>query len=96
MIEIPNLAAYLPVIMPELTLALGAMLLLMYGVFFGERNVVSTTIMAVAILLLAAYWVVAGPGDARTLAFGVFEIVDPRRVRRVVGDLVGVLEERKP
>jgi NADH-quinone oxidoreductase subunit N len=77
MIEVPNLPLYLPVIMPELTLALGSMLLLMYGVFFGERNVVSTTIMAVGILLIAAYYVVAGPGDARALAFGGTVVVDP-------------------
>jgi NADH-quinone oxidoreductase subunit N len=77
MIAVPDLALYLPMILPELTLALGSMLLLMYGVFFGERNLVSTTVLAVIVLLIAGYWVIAGPGSERTLAFAGSVVIDP-------------------
>jgi NADH-quinone oxidoreductase subunit N len=64
-------------ILPELTLAIGSMLLLMYGVFFGERNLISTTVLAVVVLMIAGYWVLTGPGDSRTLAFAGSVVVDP-------------------
>ena len=41
---------------PELMLAVGAMVLLMIGVFSGERSVTLVTGLAVALLIVAGLW----------------------------------------
>jgi NADH-quinone oxidoreductase subunit N len=60
---------------PEVTLACGSMLLLLIGVFAGDRRTTWVTIGCVGLLLLTAVLVVAQP-EARTLAFGGTTVVD--------------------
>jgi NADH-quinone oxidoreductase subunit N len=60
---------------PEVTLACGAMLLLLIGVFAGDRRTTWVTVGCVGLLLLTAVLVVAQP-DTRTLAFGGTTVID--------------------
>jgi NADH-quinone oxidoreductase subunit N len=76
MIEVPNLGAFLPMIAAELTLAIGAMLVLLYGVFRGEKSLTSSTGLSILVLLIAAYYVATGPGETRTLPFDASLVID--------------------
>ena len=58
-----NLVPYLSLIRPELTLALGAMLLLMFGVARGERSAPVVSLLAVLTLALAGAFVAFGVGE---------------------------------
>jgi len=69
------LAAYVPVL-PEIVLAVGAMALLMYGVFRGERS--AETVSGLCILLLGiAALIVLQQGPETELAFSGAFIADP-------------------
>ncbi|HAH11061.1 MAG TPA: NADH-quinone oxidoreductase subunit NuoN [Alphaproteobacteria bacterium] len=72
-----TLLGYLPAIMPELVLGGGIMLVLLYGVFRGERSLISTALLTLLVLCVAAYYVVLGASDARVLAFGGSVVIDP-------------------
>lgn len=61
---------------PELTMAIGAMLLLLVGVFSGDRFSQTVTWACVALFALTAFFVVGGP-QGRTLGFGEGMIADP-------------------
>ena len=61
---------------PELTLAIGSMLLLLVGVFSGDRFSTTITWACVALLGLTAFFVVSG-ADGRVLGFGEGMIADP-------------------
>ncbi len=61
--------------MPEIVLGCGAMLLLLLGVFAGDKHSRAVTVGCVILLLVTAVLVVGGP-DARTLAFGGTVVVD--------------------
>jgi len=67
--------AYAPVL-PEIVLAIGAMALLMYGVFRGERSAETVCGLSMALLAAAALLVMA-QGSETQLAFGGAFIVDP-------------------
>ena len=72
--ELTNWSGYLPVL-PEIVLALGAMLMLMAGVVFGERSGRMVNAWCVLVLVAAGaamYWVPAG----RVIAFNGSYIVD--------------------
>lgn len=70
-----NLVPYLSLIRPELTLALGAMLLLMFGVARGERSAPVVSLLAVLTLALAGAFVAFGVGEEGIRAFaGAFRI----------------------
>ena len=71
MMDIPNLAAA----MPELWLAVGAMALLMIGVFIGEQSWRVVTGLSVALLVLAAVWLYWFPVDGEAF-HGAF-VMDP-------------------
>ena len=60
---------------PEVTLGCGAMLLLLIGVFAGDRRTTWVTVGCVGLLLLTAVLVVVQP-DARMLAFGGTTVID--------------------
>ena len=61
---------------PELTLAIGAMLLLIVGVFSGDRFSETITWACVVLIGIAAFFVVSS-GAGRVLAFNGGLIVDP-------------------
>jgi len=63
-----DLATSLSLAAPELILALGAMALLMIGVFSGERANTTVTGLAVALLIVAGAWMLLFIGDGE--AFG--------------------------
>jgi len=61
--------------MPELILAIGAMVLLIVGVFLGEKASRPISIAAVALLLAAMLvTVIAGDGTAQTIFNGAFKV----------------------
>ena len=83
----PELSFSLGLAAPELILSVGAMALLMIGVFSGERANATVTGLAVALLLAAGAWMLffvdRGP------AFGGAFIVDPFAIFMKVLTLVG-------
>eukprot|EP01035_Chromulina_nebulosa_P009976 gene9976-13447_t len=58
-----TILASLTLSMPELILAVGAMALLMFGVFVGEKSARPVTWLAILLLLVAAIWIYAYPID---------------------------------
>ncbi len=58
-----TLIASLQLSMPELILAVGAMALLMIGVFSSERATPTVTGLAVAVLIIAGLWLVLKTGE---------------------------------
>jgi NADH-quinone oxidoreductase subunit N len=79
-------------VLPELILAIGAMALLMFGVFAGDRSATAVNAAAVVVLLIAAVAVAAGDGVGATLA-GAF-IVDGfarfMKVAALIGSAVSI------
>src|SRR5262245_13894341 len=74
MTEIPDLQALLPAL-PEMVLAVGAMLLLMLGVFRGERSAGAIHWLAIVLLVAAGCIVVALP-PGKLITFGGSFVVD--------------------
>ena len=74
MIETFQFATLQPVL-PELLLAVGAMVLLMIGAITGERAVVLVTVMSILLLAVAGLCVVLMPATAIS-AFGGSFVVD--------------------
>ena len=70
-----ELSTSLTLATPELILALGAMALLMVGVFSGERANSTVTGLAVAVLIAAGAWMLFFTGDGE--AFGGAFVSDP-------------------
>ena len=70
-----SLSLDLAVITPELLMALGAMAMLMAGVFQGDRSHTALSASAVAVMAIAALAVVTG-GEGRMLAFSGSLVVD--------------------
>ena len=56
-----ELASSLSLATPELILAIGALALLMIGVFSGERANTTVTGLAVALLIAAGAWLLGAP-----------------------------------
>ncbi|MBB3998763.1 NADH-quinone oxidoreductase subunit NuoN [Aureimonas pseudogalii] len=68
-------AQSLPIVGPELIMAVGAMLLLMFGTFRGPGSGGTVSALAVGLMLFAAFWLVfVAPGG---VAFGGSVILDP-------------------
>jgi len=86
-------AAYAPVL-PEIVLAIGAMALLMFGVFRGERSAETVSGLCIGLLAVAAL-LVLGQGSETQLAFGDAFIVDPfarfLKVLCLIGSAVAIL-----
>ena len=81
------LASSLPIVAPELIMAVGAMLLLMYGVFAGERSAQTVTGLSVALIIIAGLWLVLVTPQG--IAFGGSFILDPFAVFMKVLVLIG-------
>jgi len=81
------------VILPELILAIGAMGLLMYGVYSGERSAPAVSAGAVAVLLVALIATLAGDADAVTLngAFIVDGFARFMKAASLIGSAVTVV-----
>ena len=71
-------------VLPELMLALGAMILLMVGAFRGERLLVIINGMAIALLLFAAVMVVYLPSGTLVTFNGSFVVDDFARFLKVL------------
>ena len=72
----PALAQYAP-LLPELILAVGAMTLLMLGVFRPDTSIVATQIMWLAIIVMVAAGIAVALGAGRIELFDGAFIVDP-------------------
>ena len=84
--------------MPEILLAIGALALLMVGVFVGEKSVGVVTWGAVLALAVALVWVLIGPTAAS--AFGGTFVVDPfstfMKVLALIGSAVAIVLSARP
>ncbi len=72
-----TLIASLQLSMPELILAVGAMALLMIGVFSGERATPTVTGLAVAVLIIAGLWLVLKTGEGEAYGGASCRILSP-------------------
>ena len=68
------LFASLHIATPELILAVGALALLMIGVFSGDKSTTTVTGLAVALLLVVGLWIIFAPASG--VAFGGVYIAD--------------------
>jgi NADH-quinone oxidoreductase subunit N len=79
---------------PEITLAAGAMILLMFGAFSGERVTGKVNFLAIILLIGVAFLVALSPSD-KTIAFGGSFIVDDfarfLKVLALIGSAVAIL-----
>jgi NADH-quinone oxidoreductase subunit N len=83
MIALPQIQAYLP-ILPELVLALAAMLLLMIGVGLGERSAALVNSMALLVLIGIAVLIVWLPAGRHVLFDGSFVVDDFARFLKLL------------
>ena len=88
-----DLATSLSLATPELILAVGAMALLMIGVFSGENSNTRVTGLAVALLIGAGAWLVliTGEGDAFNGAFVNDAFARFMKVLTLVGSVVALI-----
>jgi NADH-quinone oxidoreductase subunit N len=86
----PDLSLSLSLAMPELILAVGAMVLLLVGVYSGERASSTVTGLAVALFIAAGAWLLFFTGEGE--AFGGSFVSDPfghfMKVLALVGSAV--------
>jgi len=84
--------------LPEILLAIGALALLMYGVFVGEKSIGAVTWGAVALLLVALVLVVKGPQAASAFSGGF--VVDPfstfMKVLALIGSGTAIVLSARP
>jgi NADH-quinone oxidoreductase subunit N len=89
--------ALLPAL-PEILLAIGALALLMYGVFAGEKSIGTVTWSAVVLLALALVVLLVGPKEAQT--FGGAWVVEPfarfMKTLALIGSMVAVILSARP
>lgn len=88
-----ELSTSLTLATPELILAVGAMVLLMIGVFSGERANTTVTGLAIALLIGAGGWMLVFTGDGE--AFGGAFVSDPfarfMKVLTLIGSVVTLI-----
>ena len=88
-----TILASLQLSMPELILAVGAMALLMIGVFSGEKSATTVTGLAVALLIIAGLWLVMVTGEGE--AYGGAFLSDPfakfMKVRALIGSITAMV-----
>ena len=87
--QFPELSA----ILPELTLAVGAMLLLMLGVYAGDRSVRIVNALAVVVILLAIFAVAWSGADGPILggAFVVDAFARFMKIAALIGSAVAIV-----
>ncbi|NLR95718.1 NADH-quinone oxidoreductase subunit NuoN [Rhizobium sp. P38BS-XIX] len=87
-----TILASLHLSIPELILAVGALALLMIGVFSGERSGPTVTGLAIALLAVAGLWIIFVPGEG--LAYGGAYLADGfsrfMKVVALVGSIVAM------
>ncbi|CAN7258510.1 NADH-quinone oxidoreductase subunit NuoN [Ensifer adhaerens] len=87
------LLASLQLSIPELILAVGAMALLMIGVFAGEKSTSTVTGLAVALLIIAGLWLVLKTGEGE--AYGGAFLSDPfakfMKVLALIGSITAMV-----
>ncbi|MBN9251933.1 MAG: NADH-quinone oxidoreductase subunit NuoN [Mesorhizobium sp.] len=71
----PELSASIQLLMPEIILAVGAMVLLMVGVYSNSRSSTLVTTLAVLVMAAAGAWLIFSVGEGK--AFGNSFVVDP-------------------
>jgi NADH-quinone oxidoreductase subunit N len=71
----PELSASLQLLTPELIVAVGAIVLLMIGVYSSGRSSTLVTTLAVIVMTAAGAWLIFSTGDGK--AFGNSFVVDP-------------------
>ncbi|WP_440410234.1 NADH-quinone oxidoreductase subunit NuoN [Neorhizobium petrolearium] len=88
-----TLSLSLQLSMPEIILAVGALALLMIGVFSGEKSAPTVTGLAVALLAVAGLWLIFMPADGEAYG-GAFKL-DPfarfMKVLALIGSLVAMI-----
>jgi NADH-quinone oxidoreductase subunit N len=88
-----TLLASLQLSIPELILAVGAMALLMIGVFAGEKSASTVTGVAVAVLIIAGLWLVLKTGEGS--AYGGAFLSDPfakfMKVLALIGSITALV-----
>ncbi|MBK5567330.1 NADH-quinone oxidoreductase subunit NuoN [Ensifer sp. 2YAB10] len=88
-----TLLASLQLSIPELILAVGAMALLMIGVFAGEKSASTVTGLAVALLIIAGLWLVLKTGEGS--AYGGAFLSDPfakfMKVLALIGSITALV-----
>ncbi|MBD9648404.1 NADH-quinone oxidoreductase subunit N [Ensifer sp. KUDG1] len=88
-----TLLASLQLSIPELILAVGAMALLMIGVFSGEKSASTVTGLAVAVLIIAGLWLVLKTGEGE--AYGGAFLSDPfakfMKVLALIGSITALV-----
>ncbi|MBW9053211.1 NADH-quinone oxidoreductase subunit NuoN [Rhizobium mesosinicum] len=88
--ETISLSLYLSA--PEIILAIGALLLLMIGVFSGERSGPLVSALAMIVIAISGLWLIAVPGDG--LAYGGVYLADGfarfMKVLALIGSLVAL------
>ncbi|WP_429808758.1 NADH-quinone oxidoreductase subunit NuoN [Ensifer sp. B1-9] len=88
-----TLLASLQLSIPELILAVGAMALLMIGVFAGEKSASTVTGLAVAVLIIAGLWLVLKTGEGE--AYGGAFLSDPfakfMKVLALIGSITAMV-----
>ncbi|CAN7246245.1 NADH-quinone oxidoreductase subunit NuoN [Rhizobium rhizogenes] len=87
-----TILASLHLSIPELILAVGALVLLMIGVFSGERSGPTVTGLAIAVLAVAGLWIIFVPGEG--LAYGGAYLADGfsrfMKIVALVGSIVAM------
>ncbi|MGE6785565.1 NADH-quinone oxidoreductase subunit NuoN [Ensifer adhaerens] len=88
-----TLLASLQLSIPELILAVGAMALLMIGVFSGEKSASTVTGLAVALLIIAGLWLVlkTGEGAAYNGAFLSDPFAKFMKVLALIGSITALV-----
>ena len=78
---------------PEIILAVGALALLMIGVFSGERSGTTVTGLAVALLIISGLWLVLATGEGQ--AYGGAFVSDPfakfMKVLALIGSITAMV-----
>ncbi|ANH03829.1 MULTISPECIES: NADH-quinone oxidoreductase subunit NuoN [Shinella] len=78
---------------PEIILAVGALVLLMIGVFSGERSGTTVTGLAVALLIISGLWLVLATGEGQ--AYGGAFVSDPfakfMKVLALIGSITAMV-----
>jgi NADH-quinone oxidoreductase subunit N len=79
--------------MPEVILAVGALALLMIGVFSGDKSAPTVTGLAVALLVVAGLWLIFMPGEGE--AYGGAFLLDPfarfMKVIALIGSITAMI-----
>ncbi|WP_313665283.1 NADH-quinone oxidoreductase subunit NuoN [Shinella sp.] len=88
-----TILASLQLSMPEIILAVGALALLMIGVFSGERSGTTVTGLAVALLIISGLWLVLATGEGQ--AYGGAFVSDPfarfMKVLALIGSITAMV-----